>query len=204
MRFKLSDFAAVLYLVAFTAFLFFETALFISLTKAHPILMGFLKFGFLATFGECLKNRLGSKKKWIPDKIMARFLVWGLFGIWITLAFPYADGGVTSLVSGGLWPKASALSKSLWINLFGGYAFFMMYIHYWCDTMLAKGWCWPWAVLGPEAKQWAKVIMISMVGFWVPAHWFTFSQPPEFRVIIAAYLSIALGFILSFAARRRS
>jgi hypothetical protein len=76
-----------------------------------------------------------------------------------------------------------------------------MFTHYWINTMLVDGVCWPWEVLGKsETKKWAKVVMITMVFFWIPAHTFTFSCPPEFRVIVAACLSVFLGLILSFAA----
>ncbi len=33
--------------------------------------------------------------------------------------------------------------------------------------------------------------------FWIPAHTLTFLLPPEYQVIAAAALSIALGIILS-------
>jgi hypothetical protein len=38
--------------------------------------------------------------------------------------------------------------------------------------------------------------------FWIPAHTITFSLPPEYRVLMASFLSIALGGILAFAKRR--
>jgi len=40
--------------------------------------------------------------------------------------------------------------------------------------------------------------------FWIPAHTVTFLLPPEYRVLAAAFLSIALGAILAFAKRRHS
>jgi len=38
--------------------------------------------------------------------------------------------------------------------------------------------------------------------FWIPAHTVTFLLPPEYRVLAAAFLSIALGGILAFAKRK--
>ncbi len=199
MKLKLSDLIALLYFAAITAFIFLAKDTFIYLTKTYPYPMGFIKVGLLATFGECLKYRL-TNHKWIPYKICLRFLVWGLFGIWFAAAFPYSDGGVVALDNGGLWPGASALSKSAWINILGGYAFFMMFIHYWMDTMIAEGPCWPWKIFGtPQSVKWAKIVFIAMFVWWLPAHTFTFSQPPEWRVVIAAYLSVSLGLILAFA-----
>jgi hypothetical protein len=43
------------------------------------------------------------------------------------------------------------------------------------------------------------VVFITIPGFWIPAHTVTFLLPPEYRVLMAAFLSIALGGILSFA-----
>ncbi len=93
---------------------------------------------------------------------------------------------------------------STWINLFAGFGFFMMFVHYWTDSMLVRGFHAPWQLLGrPETVRWGKVILISIVLFWIPAHTFTFLLPPVWRILFAAYLGIALGLILSFAARTR-
>jgi hypothetical protein len=43
------------------------------------------------------------------------------------------------------------------------------------------------------------VIMKTIPIFWIPAHTITFLLPPEYRVLSAAFLSIALGAILAFA-----
>ncbi len=199
---RASDMVGVAYVGAITAFIVFQNELFISLTARYPYPMGFAKIALLATFGECLKYRL-TTGQWIPEKIAVRFLVWGVFGLWFTAAFPFVAGGVQALSESHLWASASPFWMSVWINALGGYAFFMMFTHYWIDVMIAEGFCWPWQVLGrPETSRWAKIIFISLVLFWIPAHTLTFSLPPTLRVTSAAYLSIALGVILSFAARR--
>jgi hypothetical protein len=48
------------------------------------------------------------------------------------------------------------------------------------------------------------VILRTIPLFWIPAHTITFLLPPEYRVLSAAYLSIALGGILAFAKLRKS
>jgi hypothetical protein len=40
--------------------------------------------------------------------------------------------------------------------------------------------------------------------FWIPAHTITFLLPSEYRVLSAAFLSIALGTILAFAKKSDS
>ena len=173
-------------------------------TKAHPYAMGFIKFGVLATFGECLKHRTITGA-WIPSKIVLRFLIWGVFGMWITAAFPFMDGGLRAIAGAGIWPSSPApLWMSTWINVFSGFGLFMMFSHYWTDTILAEGWVAPWALFGrADTVRWAKIVLISLVVFWIPAHTLTFSLAAEWRIVCAAFLGIALGVILSFAARTK-
>lgn len=86
-------------------------------------LMGFIKLFHLGTFGEMVKARL-AKKTWNPGYIWERALVWGLFGLWFTPAFAYCRYGTEGLVTNGYWWDGGlALSKSLWINMFGGSLF---------------------------------------------------------------------------------
>ncbi len=47
--------------------------------------------------------------------------------------------------------------------------------------------------------MWNFVFMKTIPFFWIPAHTITFLLPPEFQVLFAALLGIALGLILSFA-----
>jgi hypothetical protein len=44
-----------------------------------------------------------------------------------------------------------------------------------------------------------KIVGFSLLWFWIPAQTVTFSLPPEFRILIAALLSICLGVILALA-----
>jgi hypothetical protein len=45
--------------------------------------------------------------------------------------------------------------------------------------------------------QWNFIFKKTIPFFWIPAHTITFLLPPEFRVLFAALLGIALGVILS-------
>jgi hypothetical protein len=45
------------------------------------------------------------------------------------------------------------------------------------------------------------VLLRTIPFFWIPAHTLTFMLPPEYRVLAAAMLSVALGAILAFAKR---
>ena len=54
---------------------------FVSATKAHPYLMGFVKFGILATMGELLAIRIAAGAWKAPAGIIYRSIIWGLIGI---------------------------------------------------------------------------------------------------------------------------
>lgn len=47
------------------------------------------------------------------------------------------------------------------------------------------------------------VLVKTIPIFWIPAHTITFLLPPEYRVLSAAFLSIALGAILAFAKKKK-
>jgi hypothetical protein len=47
------------------------------------------------------------------------------------------------------------------------------------------------------------VVLKTVPIFWIPAHTITFMLPPEYRVLMASFLSIAMGGILAFAKRRK-
>jgi len=198
------DILGAIYFITAVTFLVTCSDLVAATTKAHPYAMGFAKFAVLATFGECLKNRILTAQ-WIPPRLALRVIIWGIIGMWITAAFPLVDGGVKTLVARDLWPAEPApFWMSTWLNVFAGYGFFMMFTHYWTDTMLVEGWLWPWSLFGrPASARWAKIVLISIVVFWIPAHTITFMLPAVWRILFAAFLGIALGLILSFAAKRR-
>ncbi len=175
-------------------------------TKAHPFLMGFLKLFFLGTFGEALKLRL-SRRTWALDKVFQRAAVWGVFGLWFTLAFPGFSALTEALVALGLWPGGAdgglwmAFSKSLWINLLGMFAWGMMLTHEYANHLIRTGWRqWRLSSFADGADaRFALGFLPTTLAFWIPAHTFTFAMPPEWRVFIAALLAVALGFLLSVA-----
>ena len=203
--FRITDLLGVVYLGAISAGILLNIQFVMALTKAHPLPMSFIKFALLATFGECLKTRI-DRGTWFPPKVLLRALVWGVFGMWISMSFPFIEGGVRQLIAVKEWPSQMlTVSLVLWINFFGGYAFFMMLCHYWVDSMMAEGPMLPWKILGrPEAGRWAKIVVLAIIFFWSPVHIVTFSLPPIWRTLWAAYISMAFGLILSFAAGRRA
>lgn len=208
---RFSDFVGILFPIAIAGGLMMFHQEFIAATMAHPFLMGFAKVACLATYGECLKTRL-TTKGWGISAPVLRFIVWGLFGIWFAFAFPYASAGVTALIEKGLWldgPKIwLAFSKSLWINILGGYAFSMMLVHQYLNVCidvrrLISLTEFAGTMSGAKvAATWYRYIPLTILCFWLPAHTVTFLLPQVYYVLMAAVLSLALGFFLTCLQRK--
>lgn len=195
-------------------------AIFVSLNKAYPYIMGFIKFGILATLGELLALRIVTGRWKQPPGLFWRAVIWGILGIVIVLIFDVFGSGVSGAIKKGLLPvgegSVAAVMTAFWISAVMNLAFAptMMAAHRITDTYLdlAEG----------KLSNLARVALRKVVGtidwqgffgfvvaktiplFWIPAHTVTFLLPPEYRVLAAAFLSIALGAILAFAKRRHS
>ncbi|MNC70643.1 hypothetical protein D3C75_1214760 [compost metagenome] len=54
-----------------------------------------------------------------------------------------------------------------------------------------------------EKNDWSSLVKFSWLKtcpfFWIPAHTIVFLLPSEFRVLVSAFLSIALGLLLAVA-----
>jgi hypothetical protein len=180
---------------------------FMSLTRTFPILMGFIKFFVLATMGELLARRIVSGSWRITGIfLLERAFVWGMLGVLFAFVFPIYSAGVDSLISLHFLPNIfPAFWKSFFINIL--FAFPMMTFHRITDTLIDRRKLfrkWPfldvWKSIDWD-NMW-KMVAPTVIWFWIPAHTITFSLLPEFRIIMAAGLSICLGVILAFAKQR--
>ncbi len=191
---------------------------FVALSTAYPYVMGFAKFAVLATMGELLAQRITAGQWRRPVGITLRAVVWGLLGMVITLMFQVFSAGVVAAIAKGMLPGGysatatfvTAFLISAVMNL--TFAPTFMGLHRITDTYidLADG---KLGRLGQiELKMvisridWhgfvSFVVLRTLPLFWIPAHTATFLLPPEYRVLMAAFLSIALGGILAFAKRK--
>lgn len=183
-------------------------------TQAHPYMMGFVKFAVLATLGELLAIRIVAGRWTRPPGMGYKVVIWGLVGVCIVLMFDIFVNGVAGAVKSGLLYKGdggyggifNAFYVSAIMNLTFGPVF--MAAHRLTDTFID-------ARAGGQNPNWSAVVakidwqgfIRFVVGktiplFWIPAHTVTFLLPPEYRVLMAAYLSIALGAILAYARRQ--
>lgn len=189
-------------------------------TKNYALIAAFVKFAFLATFGESIalrirEGRYNKKGLGLP----ARAAVWGVLGIFIQVAFViFAQGTPAFLAYLGLEKPEAAFTPAGIITAFGIstamnliFAPVMMTLHKITDTHIInhRG---RFSSLGRPIDfagilknidwqtHWNFVLKKTIPLFWIPAHTITFLLPAQFRVLFAALLGIVLGLILAFAA----
>ena len=213
---KKGDFFWLAGLAAFIVILVVPASreIFVKFTTEHAYLGGFIKFFILATMGELLAIRIVTSDWDIPKGLPYRALVWGFLGIVIVLIFNVFAAGIAGALTNGFLPGgnskfAFAFFVSFTMNL--SFAPTMMAFHRITDTFIDlkyenKG---GKVTLSDVVKRidWdgfvSFVLMKTIPIFWIPAHTITFLLPPEYRVLWAAFLSIALGAILAFAKKKK-
>jgi hypothetical protein len=189
----------------------------------HGMLMAFIKFALLASLGEVIGLRI--RKGVYFEKtfgLVSRMIVWGFLGLSIKMAFIiFAAGTPVFLAYMGFksapqlmhadlsWAKLGvAFSISLSMNLI--YAPIMMTLHKITDHHIqiqggSLGGFFQPIKVGMAFKEmdwdvmWNFVFKKTIPFFWIPAHTITFLLPPDFQVLFAAILGIALGTILAVA-----
>lgn len=184
------------------------------LSGKHPYLMGFIKFALLATAGELIAIKMASGRFAKPAYLVARIVIWGLIGIWITYMMKIFFLGSGAMIAAGLLPGKTLAADSITYKLIRAFATAatmnltfgptFMAVHKCSDTYLAlraqngKG-----VKLGEviDAVDWKRFVSFTIFKtvpiFWIPAHTVTFLLPSEYQVMLAALLSVALGIILN-------
>jgi len=191
--------------------------------KNHGLIMSFIKFAVLATFGEMLGLRI--KKGVYNEKgfgLIPRAIVWGFIGVVIKIAFIiFTTGTIAFLSYAGMDSVAAsyaagfsaeklliAFSISAFMNLI--FAPVFMTFHKITDTHIVnnggtlRGFLSPLKMGDIMAKlnwtvQYNFVFKKTIPFFWIPMHTITFLLPAEWQVLFAAILGIALGVLLSIA-----
>jgi hypothetical protein len=194
----------------------------------NTILLSFIKFAVLATLGEiiALRMRTGS---FIQKNfgVLPRAIVWGLFGIVIGWAFVVFSAGVPALLISLGWHDAATLFTAAGFS-FGKlcvafcvsvamntiFAPVFMSFHKITDMHIARYKGSMRCFLHPIditrsfrelnwEMLWNFVFKKTIPFFWYPAHTITFMLPAEWRVLFAAFLSIALGILLAIDSRKK-
>ncbi|MFZ4463809.1 MAG: Mpv17/PMP22 family protein [Bacteroidales bacterium] len=224
---KKTDFLVILIVIAVLSPFFLSKTVYDSynhLNYTHGILMSFLKFAILATFGESIALRIKSgvyNQKGFG--LIPRAIVWGFLGITIKMAMViFATGTPAFLKYLGI-PNPEihqgelnlmsifvAFSISTAMNLI--YAPVMMTLHKITDIHIITNGGSLWGLLRPIPfgvifsqidwnRQWNFIFKKTIPFFWIPAHTITFLLPVDFQVLFAALLGVALGVILSFSSK---
>lgn len=195
---------------------------FMATTKAHPYMMGFIKVSILASMGELLAIMILNGEFGLPKGMVFRTIIWGFIGMIFVIIFDIFAGGVAGSMTKGLLPSIAgnsfgakllgAFLISTFMNLFFAPTF--MAFHRVTDTFIDLGEGKLDRILKVKLSDVIKkidwngfisfVVVKTIPIFWIPAHTVTFLLPSEYRVLMAASLSIALGGILAFAKRKGS
>jgi hypothetical protein len=196
--------------------------IFTDLTDTYPYLMGFIKTAILASMGEMLVSRIKTGDYLSYKGKFLKGIVWGFLGMVFVLIFKVFAEGVTSAQNASLLPiinNASFGSKLLTAFLIS----FIMNIFFAPTFMLLHRITDGFIELGEGSLTKIKKVKLhavieridfkSFIGFvvlktiplfWIPAHTITFLLPETYRILMAAYLSIVLGFILTIAKSRKA
>jgi hypothetical protein len=209
----------ILFVIGFLLMYPLTNEIYTTANKAHPYIMGFIKVSILATMGEVLALRIvtGDYKK--PVGIIYKFIVWGFLGMGFVIAFDIFANGVTGSMKKGLLPSgvADTFSAKLLFAFFTSafmnliFAPTFMTVHRLTDTFIDLGQGQFSKIKRVKLKavtdkiDWygfmSFVVFKTIPMFWIPAHTITFLLPGEYRVLMAALLSLVLGVILAYSKR---
>jgi len=193
-----------------------------------PLIMAFIKFAILATFGEVLGLRIRTGKYNAPNfGMLPRAIIWGFLGMWIAIAMGVFRGGVPAYLD--RFQAFSGIAEAMRgdfsiLKLWGAFCISVMMnttfapvfmtLHKITDTHITQT---GGTLIGFFSKripfqqiissinwkvQWGFVFKKTIPLFWIPAHTLTFMLPPSAQVLFAAFLGVCLGVILSIAARK--
>lgn len=197
-----------------------------SFNAEHGMVMSFIKFAILATFGEAIGLRIRTGNyNYKGFGLLPRAIVWGVLGLTIKLAFVIFGAGTPAFLTYlGFKEAATAMQSSMSImkilvafsisatmNII--YAPIMMTFHKITDTHILNNGGTVAGLFRPIKfgeifanlnwnVQWNFVFKKTIPFFWIPAHTITFLLPAEFQVLFAAILGIVLGVLLAIASQK--
>lgn len=204
-------------LILISAFLLFPATnkIYLEFNTAHPFILAFIKFGILASMGELIAVRIQVGEWKVPKGFAAKAFVWGVIGLMVVFMFNLFPKGVLGMMDVGYLPSGSGWTHVFFFGFFTSaimnvtFGPVFMALHRISDTFIeerADG--QKPTIVGVIHKiKWDEFILFVVAKtvpfFWIPAHTITFFFPENYRVVVAAYLSIALGVILSLSKKRK-
>ena len=202
---KFKDLIWIFVLICISLFVFLPQTnpIFVELTTSYPYIMGFLKTMILASMGEILVKRIRTGNYFKDPGFYLKAFVWGLLGMAFVFVFPLYN---CVFCNGDFLNKVIyAFMISFSMNVIFAPTFMML--HRLTDAYidLAEGSVkklvhvsFDDVVHQIDYKFFFSFVIFKTIPlFWIPAHTITFMLPPAYRVLMASYLSIALGIMLS-------
>ncbi|ERI89605.1 hypothetical protein HMPREF1982_04470 [Clostridiales bacterium oral taxon 876 str. F0540] len=190
-------------------------AVFITVTNKYPYLGGFIKFSILATMGDLLGIRV-LKGTWIlPKGLLYKAIIWGIIGTMVTLMFTIFMGGAAAAQASGKLPfEGSTVAQAFFGSAVMNVTFgpMMMLFHRFTDMYIDTRYEKKGSHISLREliakNDWNSLIEFTWLKtcpfFWIPAHTIVFLLPSQYRVIISAFLSIALGLLLTIARKEKT
>ncbi len=211
---KKGDIFWILALLAWVAMLLIPATRepFLAFTTEHVYLGGFIKFAILASMGDFLGIRMNKGDYLIPKGVLMRAIIWGFIGMAVTLVFPFFMAGAASVQKAGLLPfENSKLAHAFFGSMIMNISFgpMMMVFHKFTDLYVDAFYRKEEISLSKlvDRVDWHSVVEFTWtkacILFWIPAHTIVFLLPSQYRVLVSAFLSIALGFLLAIANRKK-
>jgi hypothetical protein len=219
---KIKDVIWVVGILGFSMILVIPSTrtIFNDFTNHYPYWMGFLKTSYLATMGELLVFRMKTGSYAIGKTLWMKFVVWGLLGMVFVFIFKIFSSGVIAAQTVNLLPSLestgfaskllTAFLISLMMNVFFAPTFMFFhkitdsYIDH-CGGSLSRLMHTPFNQVmdSIQMKHFVSFVVLKTIPlFWIPAHTITFLLPEQYRILMAAYLSIALGFLLTISNKK--
>jgi len=180
---------------------------FLRFATEYRYIGGFIKFFVLASLGDILSSYIKHKRFVTPSYFFLRGIIWGIIGLLIVIMFPLYYEGVSMLFKENLLPFESNFTQALYTSILMNITFgaVMMLGHFTSDGYLDfrnEKLSIKETMEKLDYPQFMQRTFFKVIPlFWIPAHTITFLLPTEFRVLFAATLGIALGFILGMTKR---
>lgn len=175
--------------------------------KEFPYIGGFIQFLIFATSGEILSTRILYGKWKINKSTISKAIMWGIGGLFVTIAFKVISGGVELSMKDGMLPfygdhLAKAFFISCAVNLFFApihSAAMRIFSNYFEEKYLHNKKMTAYESV--TSVEWGEFVEFSFFKtipfFWIPVNTLVFLLPPNLQVAFAAMLSFVFGMLMT-------
>lgn len=196
-------YALLFYIVVVITF----TGLLANWNEKFPYIGGFIQFLIFATSGEILSTRILYEKWQINKCTISKAIMWGVGGLFVTIAFTVISGGVELAMKDGMLPfyencLAKAFFISCTVNLFFApihSAAMRVFSNYFEEKYLHNRKMTAYESV--TSVEWGEFVEFSFFKtipfFWIPVNTLVFLFPINLQVAFAAMLSFVFGMLMT-------